>query len=96
MIGCMIFIEHQAGKLALVNESENLAGQVENKLGWVEFHIGYMRDYPVRVSAKKIQFPNMEHHWLYSLVYKKSGNIMWTKILFKAWKDQIFIHKRNH
>ena len=43
----------QAGKLALANASANLAGQVENRPGQVEFCIGYIRDYPVRASAKK-------------------------------------------
>ena len=38
----------------LANASENLAGWVENMPGQVEFCIGYMRDCPVRVSAKKI------------------------------------------
>ena len=42
----------QAGKLALANASENLAGRVENRPGQVEICIGYMRDCPVRVSAK--------------------------------------------
>ena len=36
----------------LANASENLAGRVENKPGRVEFCIGYIRDYPVRLSAK--------------------------------------------
>ena len=36
----------------LANASENLAGQVENRPGRVEFCIGYIRDYPVRVTAK--------------------------------------------
>ena len=39
----------QAGKLALANASENLAGRVENRPGRVEFCVGYVRDYPVRV-----------------------------------------------
>ena len=43
----------QAGKLALANASGNLAEQVENKPGRVEFYLGYIRDYPVRASAKK-------------------------------------------
>ena len=38
----------------LANASENLAGQVENRPGQVEFCIGYIRDCPVRVNAKKI------------------------------------------
>ena len=38
----------------LANASENLAGRVENRPGRVEFCIGYIRDYPVRASAKKI------------------------------------------
>ena len=42
----------QAGKLALANASENLVGRVENRTGRVEFCIGYIRDYPVRASAK--------------------------------------------
>ena len=33
----------QAGKLALTNASENLAGRVENRPGQVEFCIGYKR-----------------------------------------------------
>ena len=46
----------QVGKLALANASENLAGQVEDRPGRVEFYIpvGYIRDYPVQASAKKI------------------------------------------
>ena len=43
----------QAGKLTLANASENLAGQVENRPGQVEFCIDYIRDCPVRASAKK-------------------------------------------
>ena len=46
-------MEYQPGKLALANASENLAGRVENRPGQVEFFIGYIRDYPVRASAKK-------------------------------------------
>ena len=42
----------QAGKLALANASENLARPVENKPGQMGFSIGYIRDYPVRASAK--------------------------------------------
>ena len=38
----------------LANASENLAGRVENRPGQVEFCIGYIRDCPVRASAKKI------------------------------------------
>ena len=40
----------------LANASENLAGQVENRPGQVEFCIGYniIRDCPVRASAKKL------------------------------------------
>ena len=41
----------------LANASENLAGQVENRPGQVEFCIGYIRDYPVRASAKFFTFP---------------------------------------
>ena len=37
-------IQKQAGKLALANASENLARRVENRPGWVEFSIGYIRD----------------------------------------------------
>ena len=37
----------------LANASEYLAGWVENRLGRVEFCIGYIKDYPVRPSAKK-------------------------------------------
>ena len=37
----------------LANASENLVGRVENRTGRVEFCIGYIRDYPVRESAKK-------------------------------------------
>ena len=44
----------QAGKLALASASENLAGRVEKMPGQVEFCIGYIRDCPVRASAKKI------------------------------------------
>ena len=36
----------------LANASENLAGRVENRPGQVYFCIGYIRDYPVRASAK--------------------------------------------
>ena len=36
----------------LASESENLAGRVENRPGQVEFCIGYIKDYPVRASAK--------------------------------------------
>ena len=36
----------------LASVSENLARRVENTSGRVEFCIGYIRDYPVRVSAK--------------------------------------------
>ena len=38
----------------LINASENLAGRVENRPGRVKFCIGYLRDYAVRASAKKI------------------------------------------
>ena len=38
----------------LANASENLAGRVENRPGQVEYCIGYIRDCPVRVSAKRI------------------------------------------
>ena len=37
----------------LANASENLAGQVENRPGRVEFCKGYIRDYPVQASSKK-------------------------------------------
>ena len=37
----------------LANASENLAGRVENRPGQVEFFIDYIRDCPVRMSAKK-------------------------------------------
>ena len=40
----------------LANASENLAGQVENRPGRVEFCIGYVRDCPVCVSAKNFGF----------------------------------------
>ena len=50
---CRTFSISQAGKLALANASENLAGRVENRPGRVEFCIGYIGDYPVRASAKK-------------------------------------------
>ena len=50
---CWSALVKQAGKLALANASENLAGRVENRPGRVEFCIGYIRDYPVRASAKK-------------------------------------------
>ena len=43
----------------LANASENLAGWVENRPGRVEFCIRYIRDYPVRASAKKFQFPSL-------------------------------------
>ena len=43
--------ETTAGPLA--NASENLAAGGENRPGRVEFCIGYIRDYPVRASAKK-------------------------------------------
>ena len=43
----------QAVKLALADASENLARRVENRPGQVEFCIGYIRDSPVWVSAKK-------------------------------------------
>ena len=36
----------------LANASENLAGRVENRPGQVEFCIDYIRDCPVRASAK--------------------------------------------
>ena len=36
------------------NASVNLARRVENRPGQVEFCIGYIRDYPVGASAKKI------------------------------------------
>ena len=36
----------------LANASENLAGRVENRPGQVEFCIGYIKDCPVRASAK--------------------------------------------
>ena len=36
----------------LTNASENLAWRVENRLGQVEFCIGYITDYPVQASAK--------------------------------------------
>ena len=36
----------------LANASANLVGRVENRTGRVEFCIGYIRDYPVRASAK--------------------------------------------
>ena len=51
----------QAGKLALANASEYLAGRVENRFGGVEFCIGYksIRDYPVRASAKNFYFPSL-------------------------------------
>ena len=37
--------------------------RVQNRPGQVEFCIGYIRDYPVRASAKKFYFPSldMEH-----------------------------------
>ena len=38
---------------SLTNASENLARRVENEPGWVEFCIGYIRDYPVPASANK-------------------------------------------
>ena len=43
----------------LANASENLVGRVENRTGRVEFCIGYIRDYPVRESAKKFLFPSL-------------------------------------
>ena len=51
------FLGEQAGKLALANASENLAGQMENGPGQVEFCIGYIRYYPVWASAKIFSFP---------------------------------------
>ena len=56
----------------LTNASENLAGRVENRAGRVEFCIGYIRDHPVRTSAKKLSFPacivDFSHFfWLSSL-----------------------------
>ena len=36
----------------LANASENVAGQVENRPGQVEFCTGYIRDYPVLARAK--------------------------------------------
>ena len=65
-------IKHQVGKLALANASENLAGRVENRPGQVEFCIGYIRDYPVRASAKKLIWPqgtNFDHWNLYRNSY---------------------------
>ena len=44
----------------LANASENLAGRVANKPGQVEFCIGYIRDCPVRASAKKFWFPSLK------------------------------------
>ena len=41
----------------LTKASENLTGLVENRPGQVEFCIGYIRDYPVRASAKNFSFP---------------------------------------
>ena len=38
----------------LANVSENLARRVANGPGQVEFCIGYIRDYQVRASTKKI------------------------------------------
>ena len=42
--------ETNARPLAIA--SENLVGRVENRTRRVEFCIGYIRDYPVRASAK--------------------------------------------
>ena len=45
--------ETNARPLYNCNASENLAGQVKNRPGQVEFCIGYIRDYSVRASANK-------------------------------------------
>ena len=50
----------------VTNASENLAGWMENRPGQVEFSIGYIRDYQVRVSAKTIlSFPACVRQWVY-------------------------------
>ena len=56
----------QAGKVALTRSP--MAGRVENRPGRVEFCIGYIRDYPVRVSAKNVLFP--------SLNFEEIGNVI--------------------
>ena len=50
--------------------SENLAGRVENRPGRVEFCIGYIRDYPVRASAKKFLVSQPDtYNICYFLIY---------------------------
>ena len=58
-------MKFQAGILSarqLANASEDLAGGVENRPGQMGFCIGYIRDYPVWASAKKILFPSLNFH----------------------------------
>ena len=58
----------ETGARPLANASENLAGRVENRPGWVEFCIGYTRHYTVRASAKRFKFPSLLWHpkWVLS------------------------------
>ena len=44
----------QAGKLALANASENLAGRMENRPGQVKFFIGYNKRLPSSGMCQKI------------------------------------------
>ena len=49
---CVGYAGWETSARPLANASENLVGRVENRTGQVEFGIGYIRDYPVRASAK--------------------------------------------
>ena len=81
----------QAGKLALANASENLAGRVENRPGRVEFCIGYIGDYPVRASAKKF-FVSQPDLWDGSIIHHVSRKIFGNKFLIHVWNNNLMDH----
>ena len=52
-----IDFDTQAGKLALARSPIRVKicpGEWQKRPGWVEFCIGYIRDYPVRASATSL------------------------------------------
>ena len=86
---------NQAGKLALAlaNASKNLAGRVENRPGRVEFCISYIRECPVRASAKKFWFPSLlmqERHNSSSLAMELclscTNRMLWRLNIWKMYR----------
>ena len=84
----------QAGKLALANTSENLAGRMENRPGWVEFCIGYIRDYPVRPSTQKKKFPSLLSFGISCVLYQGfdgTNVIFHTALTLTCYINEVFV-----